>query len=360
MKDERLNLPSASSIEALALCPGRWKMTRDLPETDPGDDANRGTEIHAILAGEIDGSAAKFPDSMETALALRKTAESLIAEWGNGDDRIVEHRVWLREGIRPIISGKPDLVVLDDMRALVIDFKTGWGDVEVSAANLQLRTLAVLVDSEYGGFSEITVAIVQTGHRPEPCVYSAGDIAHAETELRAILAAAKAPDAPLVPGETQCQYCRARATCPAATRELAEVAAIEPATQWPALSPGEKARLVESAKLAKKIAEEIEKRAKADLEADLEAVPGWTLKPGATRHTITHADEAYARLAHEMTVAEFTDLCTVPIGKLADLYYRKLKAYDSKTTKESAKQDFLDRLDGIVEETQNAPSLAKA
>ena len=47
---ERKNLPSASGIERIMLCPGSWQLEQQCPALPPGEDAVQGTLIHEALA----------------------------------------------------------------------------------------------------------------------------------------------------------------------------------------------------------------------------------------------------------------------------------------------------------------------
>jgi hypothetical protein len=210
--DERLGLPSASGLERLMLCPGSKRMERGMPEsTNP--DAERGTRIHAWLAGEtIDLDSEEEID----AFACRDQAAPLI----EGARTIIrEERIYLRDGLRPIFSGQADVIALfdADTRAVVLDYKTGRGSVSDADTNAQLAALAVLVRCEFPTVETASVAIIQPVLRAKPIVatYDTAGMDAAERTLRAALAEASKENARLNPGESQCKYCKGKTVCPA-------------------------------------------------------------------------------------------------------------------------------------------------
>ena len=116
-----------------------------------------------------------------------------------------------------IIEGTPDLVAVFDDFALVQDFKFGRKIVERAELNLQLRAYAVIC--WHKSLSKIYVAIIQPRLSREERVtiaeYTVEDIENSHAQIVSILAASDMPDAPLVPGEEQCRYCKAKMICPA-------------------------------------------------------------------------------------------------------------------------------------------------
>jgi hypothetical protein len=75
--------------------------------------------------------------------------DAFVKDWMNGSDlpvqSVQEERLWLRKGIRPLLSGKPDEVLRQGVRACVLDHKYGSYRVEDPIDNLQLAIYALLV-----------------------------------------------------------------------------------------------------------------------------------------------------------------------------------------------------------------------
>ena len=354
MSDERLGLPSASSMERYLLCPGSYAAERGLPETT-SDDAEAGNRIHAVLAGET-VTPPLSDDEERTMEACRTQAEQLIAELVPGNDAIHrERRLWFGNQW----SGKPDLVAVDCVfaDALVIDYKTGRGEVATADGNMQLRALAVLGAEEYK-LSLVAVAIVQPlAGPPSVCIYSAGDLKKARKEVLGIIDAIHKPDAPRIPSPKACQYCKAKGTerCP---ESIAVVESLPMEVSRDGreivLTPERLAELLEKLPMVEKVIDAIRGKARRMLEAG-ETVPGWTLKPGSERETIADPTTVYNRASAAGVNSEAFMAC-VSITKT------KLKDAVKSATGDKGKA--LDaRLDSILagctEEKQAAPSLAK-
>jgi len=201
--DERERLPSASGMERLALCPGSFLLEVERGEKTTSDDAALGNRIHDWLAWR---NVQLAPEEQELADACDAQANQLMTEWRcTGDapkvEIIREQRLWARDadGLERTWSGKPDVVIIAEdpatgtRRALVVDYKTGRGDVTEAAGNMQLRALAVLVAEEFN-VTEVRVAIVQPlAGRPTVCDYDDIALAVAKVEIDAIVRRATTP-----------------------------------------------------------------------------------------------------------------------------------------------------------------------
>jgi len=329
--NERMNLPSASGFERLALCPGSWQLERDLPEaTNP--DAEAGTRIHMALAGALTGECewSKFlleDDSdlaarcLEMLADLRKTMDFMQAV------QRVEQRLWCPNSRGEAAwSGKADLVLVNEVRkrAMVVDWKTGRNEVQPAGGNLQLRALAVLVWENYG-VSEVTVAIIQPwaggGGVANICTYTEADLERAAAEMDGIVAAAMDPRAPRTAGPEQCKYCRATAVCAEyqawVTTDLPALAKpLLPVRDW---SPDDWAFFLRRVSEAEKWLDERKQEAKRLLEDDPAAIPGFRLAY-STRRSISNAPEVYQRAAElGVTAQEFAAACKVSITAVKDL-----------------------------------------
>ena len=354
--NERGDLPSASNAHRYAACPGSHRACIGLPDTT-SEDASRGDRIHAWLEGMAKGT---IPPPLAD-LEERDVAERCL--WQSGElirdhvgvevDRLVETRMW---DASHSWSGKADLVVIDNHNtALVIDYKTGRGDVEEAVGNLQLRALAVLVASNLD-VDPVTVVIVQPlAGPPSVCRYGLIDLDKAAVEIDEIMAKATATNQPRNPGPW-CQYCRASGTdrCPESRANLVTVAATQ---ANPALT-ADLGRWLDAADAAEEAIANIRSQAKAILQAG-GTVPGWTLKPGRFTESITdpelvagrfgmlHKDGEEARKAFLRTVS-------VAKGKLKDevaaVTGEKGKALDARM------QVLLER---ATESKLSAPSLAR-
>lgn len=364
VSDERERLPSASGMERLALCPGSFLLEVEHGEKTTSDDATLGNRIHDWLAWR---KVQLTPEEQELADACEEHAKRVFEEWeaagpGYNSDVIREQRMWARDadGLDRTWSGKPDLVAIVQRdngirRALVIDYKTGRGDVTQAAGNMQLRALAVLVAEEFS-VSEVRVAIVQPlAGRPTVCDYDDVALAVAEVEINSIVRWAMKPGQERRPSPAACKYCSAKAACPEG-RNLALAMAKPLAREGGVilLTPEEMAGFLHAARAAEAIIESVRDKARRMLEEDPTSVPGWRLKPGVARESITNPQLVFDRVAAlGATPEKFIGAVTVAKGKLESIV-RELTGEKGKALK--ARLDAI--LDGATETKHAAPSLA--
>lgn len=366
--DERGGLPSASSLTRMANCLGSYQAEKHAPQADTSSpEAETGNRIHAALAGDILTSTLTS-EELETFEACEKLAVTLALETYGGldhsDQLCIEDRFWLHNDAgERAISGKPDLVAVYGTRALLVDYKTGRNPVEHARENMQLRALTAILDHNLK-LTEVTVAIVQPwapnpDNRVTKCVYSAADIQEAKAELREILEQIASPNAPRTPGD-HCTYCKAKQVCPEG-REWAVTppvlnapVAITPDALAATLTNDTLAKFLERAQVAVKIIEACKDEAKRRIEAG-DTLPGWKLKPGVTRETITDPQKVFDRFCDAGgTTDGFMSAVSITKGKLKDA----LKAATG------AKGKALDsQLDALLAEavrhTDTAPSLTR-
>ena len=283
--DEREGFISASYLEGVADCNGKWNAEKNLPEPPSSPDATRGTLIHSALAGE---TLMLADDELEIYHQLMRKRDTLVDHhFPEGVDKVVkEQRYFMRDKTLGDyrFSGKPDYVGSKDGKFLVIDYKTGRGDVPESPDNLQLRALAVLV-AETHKADVILVAIIQAFEQPQVVAYTKNDLREARDEVLRILQAAINPQARRTATAAACKYCRARPTCPEANAQLAEVAKVNGAL----IAVEDLPRLLELSRVATEIIKDIRGRAEELIAADPEAVDGWTLRNGNKLRSVKDA-----------------------------------------------------------------------
>jgi hypothetical protein len=103
-----------------------------------------------------------------------------------------------------------------------------FGEAEVPVErNEQLLLYAIGAANLYGwAHDRYRLAVLQprSAAPVKECVLEARELEDARTRLAPLVRAALAPDAPLVPTEEGCQFCRAAAVCPALQRRGLELA----------------------------------------------------------------------------------------------------------------------------------------
>ena len=300
IETERGEWTSASSAEADELCHARHKRCLGLPDTS-GPDAERGTRIHAVMAGETVDLA---PDEAECVERLREMEKEAVRLWENGADPASydvrrEQRLWINcDALKH--SGKADVVYLDAAggRALVIDYKTGRSEVTESPRNIQLRDLAVLVAVNHC-VAEVTACILQPFTKPLLCTYTQKELVLSLQELEDRISACHNPDAKANPGDRQCKYCKAKGQCPeflAGSQPLPMLQSPLPTNEQVALSiaslTGPKlGSFLSMVRLAADVAEE-ETRKRL---AEGQSVDGWKLGEPGTKETINDPNTVHAR-----------------------------------------------------------------
>ena len=320
--DERPDHLTASGMTKAKLCPGSHQREKGKPNKS-SPIAESGNRIHDAL--EIDDFNS-LTDDGERDLAVRaaELRTEVIDDFFHDEpmfgeveiNHIKEQRLY---GLEDKVSGRFDGMVLDGHRALLYDYKTGYAEPIDAQHNLQMRTYAVLVAENYEKVTEVTAVIIQPRIRPEisRVVYSEDDLNTARAEVDAILERAYSPDAPIVPGATQCNYCRAKAHCPEASKLVATLPLLKGVT-----IPDDKLPwLLDDCRTAKKIIDAIEERARELLTENPTAIPGYKLRAGSQRSEIIDPQKLFNRCneLHSILPHEFVEICQVKKSKLKEL-----------------------------------------
>jgi hypothetical protein len=315
---------SPSKRSRWALCPGSIREEAKYPDTGSGPAAADGTHSHTLLEYCIQNNrfidpmtqvGAKFEDHegdfvVDAGRAERvKIAVDYIRERSmNGMFKVIaETRVDPEHLLgRSDLSGTVDVQILGGDTIELIDYKDGMGIVSAEG-NLQLEQYAygvlagykLPVNGDYP-YKTIRMTIIQPklALRGMPAITS-HDVSASKllAEMGTIIAQAAAtdkPDAPLVPGESQCKFCRAKGSCSAlASNVMKEVGimfqpvvtetldvAQQSADKDPSTMDDAQIRqIMEAAPLMRQLLEGVEKEALRRLQAG-QAIPGLKLVNG--------------------------------------------------------------------------------
>lgn len=152
----------------------------------------------------------------------------LVQEYAEGGELLVEKRV----GIGHLTSeegagGTSDAIIIKGSEIIIIDLKYGMGVRVEADDNPQLMMYALGALNEYdlvADFETVTMVIHQPrlGHVSEYSISVAKLLAFGG-EVRNAADKVREDNAALVPGEKQCRFCKAKATCPALRADMAEV-----------------------------------------------------------------------------------------------------------------------------------------
>jgi hypothetical protein len=226
---------------------------------------------------------------------------------------------------------------------------------------MQLRDLAVLGWANKPLLNEIGVAIIQpwvTG-KPEICSYKADDIKKSAQLLLERVQASNDKSAPRVAGELQCKYCRAKSKCPEYQKFASSIVPVGdrsivdiPVDDW---TPQQRAVFLEGLGRAEKWLADCKAKMKELIKGDPNAVPGWALKPGVVRESITDPQEVFNRFSElGGSLEQFMGNITVSKGNLKEQVAAVTKS------KGKALEAIMDKLTaGCVEAKESEPQLKK-
>ena len=231
---------SPSGAHRWMRCPGSIAAESGMPDTS-SKYAAEGTAAHELASKclELDANAeAVIGDTITVdGFDFIVTAEmahhvndycKLVREYAQGGQLLVERRVNFSEAIGvPDSTGTSDAIIIHPDRITVIDLKYGMG-VKVDATEneqLQLYALGALHDySVLGDFQEIVMVVHQPrlNHVSEWSIPAAKLEAFRENARLAAIEALDNREPRLNPGEKQCRFCKAKATCPALRAEISD------------------------------------------------------------------------------------------------------------------------------------------
>jgi CRISPR/Cas system-associated exonuclease Cas4 (RecB family) len=133
---------------------------------------------------------------------------------------VKEERLWLRKGLRPLLSGKPDEVLRHGSKVAVLDHKYGNYRVDDPCDNEQLGLYALLIAREDASVEEVTCQILSPLYDFEPVTYTREELDELYKTVLVIVASLTDPGEP-VPGD-HCHFCPARLICGAAKDQAAQ------------------------------------------------------------------------------------------------------------------------------------------
>lgn len=225
---------SPSSASRWMACPGSVARCDGLPDkssefADEGTAAHElasrcltsGTDAAAHIGEVIQGGERSFTVDLDMATSVQlyvQYVRDVVAS--TGGQLLVEQRLPIGQLTGEADAhGTSDAVVIADTELIVIDLKYGRG-VPVDAEHneqLQIYALAALHQfAPLGDFRTVRVAIHQPRlGPPSEWAQPVGDLVAFGERVREAADRTRLLGAPLVAGESQCRWCKAKATCPA-------------------------------------------------------------------------------------------------------------------------------------------------
>jgi hypothetical protein len=229
-------------------CPGSVSLESQFPDTS-SKFADEGTAAHELAAWalesgndaiaylgrliDVDGNQFEVNDEMASNV---QAYVDTVREYAIDGQLMVEQRVDFSDVVGvPESFGTSDAVILFKDEIILVDLKYGKGVRVDAERNEQLMLYALGALNEFGmvgDFKRVRMVI----HQPRLQHVSEWDCT--VEELHAFGAQAKdcatrvmditmGAAADLAPGEKQCRFCKAKATCPALRAEVASTVALE-------------------------------------------------------------------------------------------------------------------------------------
>jgi len=315
---------SPSKRSRWALCPGSIREEAKYPDEGGGPAAIDGTHSHMLLevclkendkasfyiGAEMEDHEGKFVVDSDRAARVQSALDYIdqrVAEHNGLCEVISETRVDPEHLLgRKDLSGTVDVQIIGGNTLELIDYKDGMGIVSAEG-NLQLEQYAygvlagykLPVNGDYP-FETVRMTIIQ----PKLALKGMKPITSHDVSVRSLLsnmgtiitqaAATDQPDAPLVPGESQCKFCRAKGSCAALAGNVMKEVGImfqpvvtqtldvaqQSADKDPSTMDDAQIRqIMEAAPLMRQLLEGVEKEALRRLESG-QTIPGLKLVNG--------------------------------------------------------------------------------
>lgn len=308
---------SPSKRHRWGLCPGSIREEAKYPDDRSGPAAIDGTHTHTMLEFCLSGpwepeelvgqtmqdDDGKFLIDAERAQRVRIAVDYVkqrVAEQP-GCKVIAEQRVNPNRLIaRDDMSGTVDIQIHGTDVLEIVDYKDGMGAVQAEGnAQLELYAVGALANAdEPYPWKRVRMTIIQ----PKMVLRGLPQITSHEVDISEILAivdrlviegaAVDAPDAPLVPGESQCKFCKAKGSCAALASNVMKeigimfqpVMSLDVAQQSADKDPstmddGQILSIMEAAPLMRQLLEGVEKEALRRLQSG-QAITGLKLVNG--------------------------------------------------------------------------------
>lgn len=357
---------SASNLHRRKACPGSERMERGLPDEE-SEQSIEGRLLHGYDANpSLDRSVLK--PYQQDLLRISEGLDNLVLErvYSQFSIGASEQYEGGREEELEVLGDESELLLpghTDFWRywggikaLLIIDKKFGYKVVTPAVANLQLRGYAMAGaqrwDSDY-----VVVAVTQPrlsfDERLTLAIYSREDLARAKGELVDILDKNSDPEAPLIAGEDQCRYCKAKLICPAYSEKYTRIQT-RADRSIAECNDDQLDQILQAIKFAGFIEEQAKDEARRRIAAGLMTM--YKLGKESEVREVADARKAKALFAlrGDITDSDFLDCVSLAIGTLEEKV-RKRKGCTWKVAKEIVNET----LAAVIEKKTRRPSIIR-
>lgn len=218
--------PSASRFDGLFRCLGRWQLEIQIAKEPDNVNTKRGSRIHEALE-KSDLTGLSKSDEITASRCMYAEAEIIHKHGFEGSLVTWEERLWdTDEELNPSWSAKMDAIHILGKRALIVDYKTGFGITQPIERNWQIGAQAAITFAA-NNVEEVTGALIHPHHPDslyEDITFSHRKLRENLQLIRGKIAEIQKPDQPRTPNAISCQYCRAKNICPEYQKKMEKLA----------------------------------------------------------------------------------------------------------------------------------------
>jgi len=188
-------------------CQGSFLKTKEARDLQllppPSPEAKLGTRLHSILAGQLEPETNEEKD-------IFSWSQKVVSDLVSGEPVKYDYKE-LALGIEGQYAGTADRVILTPDKIILVDWKTGYNDVDMPGENLQIRTYAYALMSWWE--RDCLAAIAYTMPRKvRTGLFKVSDIEKLETQIFALYERAKS-EKPEYSFGPHCRWCGGAVVC---------------------------------------------------------------------------------------------------------------------------------------------------
>lgn len=352
-----------SSLKRRELCPGSYKLEKDLPEPEKSDSAIEGTLHHDEVANMIldfveDRAVREFSEEAKMAFNY---FWSIVSQYGKEGLQILpEYRMSYKYcGIEQFF-GTADVVIVVSDKVIIADWKFGRREVDPAEENTQGAAYALMAMQEF----KKEIAEV---HFFNPVIHQTTSTTFTDKQqiasyIMSVIAIAQEENAPVIPSEDACRYCKAfyHGTCPAIAKTaeitVAKAEEVVPLPALSVLSVDDLCAMKDKCDLIAKLSDRVDAELKRRCEEN-GSCGQWSIKETSGGREIT--DIANAFTASGMDSNSFLSCCTASVSKLEKLFAKSGKDAGTFKTEKDGKAEFNSLLADYIQQKPNKKSLVR-